>query len=360
MTQIKIEVPANDTIALNAFAEALQRIAAERTNATEYFDGTEQVIDDTQAKFVEPLNDGVTPPEAEFTAEQAVEHIGNANDNPMDTTPPETNYTLDDPTLSTKERIESLAQRLDINDTLDADGIPWDKRIHSKGKSRLADDTWRLRKRPADKDEDEWTTYIDTVKAELKAVQDIEAPTLDEQAVADVQESETVTPPTLDEQPSTELEGVTPNGDTVVVPDVEVGEPCPPVTPPSAVVPPVAVSETVTLNEGVAIDDIAEAATKALTEMGTTVTPPSAAVPPVAAVTPPASLTPPVADEPTVKTFPELMKYITTSAAKRGANNDMIKEVLLEVDASLTAIPLIANRVDLIPVFVEKLEARLV
>ena len=317
MTQIKIEVPANDTIALNAFAEALQRIAAERdtTPLTESFTRTVSVGNESITETtVKPVTDCVTSGQMDegfSVPENYEESIANFHTSPRSAD------------VKFEEAVEEVNAKANVtppetSDTLDADGIPWDKRIHSKGKSRLADDTWRLRKRPADKDEDEWTTYIDTVKAELKAVQDIPVePTLDEQAVADVQESETVTPPTLVEQPSTELEGVTPNGDIVTAPDAEAGEPCSPVTPPSAVVPP------------------------------------------VAAVTPPTSLIPPVADEPTVKTFPELMKYITTSAAKRGANNDMIKEVLLEVDASLTAIPLIANRVDLIPTFVEKLEVRL-
>ncbi len=323
MTQIKIEVPANDTIALNAFAEALQRIVSERTNATEYFDGTEQVIDDTQAKFVESTlaSDDFEKGKKLYDAE--IERM-DAEQSAWENLPPE-DKELDEvkkyvEQVKDIESFEDSLERVEelhnepTNDALDTDGIPWDKRIHSKGKSRLADDTWRLRKRPADKDEDEWTTYIDTVKAELKAVQNIPVePTLDEQAVADVQESETVTPPTLsDDQAREEIKEQLEAGEVVIQAPTE------PVTPPSAVVPP------------------------------------------VAAVTPPASLTPPATDEPTVKTFPELMKYITTSAAKRGANNDMIKEVLLEVDASLTAIPLIANRVDLIPVFVEKLEARLV
>lgn len=326
MTQIKIEVPANDTIALNAFAEALQRIAAERTNVTEYFDGTGPCEDDVDRAFealqreefktpdsANALDEGFSVPEnyeesianfhtsprsADVKFEEAVEEV-NAKAN---VTPPET------------------------SDTIDADGIPWDKRIHSKGKSRLADDTWRLRKRPADKDEDEWTTYIDTVKAELKAVQDIPVePRAIE--IEDITQAEidagNLTPPTLDEQCD------------------DIG-----ITRQQAVEP--------TLDEQAVAD----------------VQSPGTVIPPVAAVTPPASVTPPVidtdtpqgmseADEPAVKTFPELMKYITTSAAKRGANNDMIKEVLLEVDASLTAIPLIANRVDLIPTFVEKLEVRL-
>ena len=53
------------------------------------------------------------------------------------------------------------------------------------------------------------------------------------------------------------------------------------------------------------------------------------------------------------------MLYITGNAKKRGADNDMIKTTLAEVDPALTAIPLIATRADLIPKFVTALEAKL-
>ena len=336
MTQIKIEVPANDHIALSAMADALQRIAAERAPSVtvgdaqveqrdEFDDSLLNAIDkdlstltnkvDTLVKqceefktpkgddFVEPVDVEIARMDVEF--EEAVESI-----NDIEPTPTEQ------------------------DNTLDADGLPWDKRIHSRGKTRLSDDTWRLARKPNDKTDEEWTAYVESVKAELKAVQDIPSvepeklndidvaisdekleegsvldvakktleASLDEQVVADL------TPPVIDE-PAIQFEGVTPNGDVAIEP---------PVTTTGA---------------------------------------------PVAPVTPPTSLTPPVveapSDQPSVTTFQELMLYITGNAKKRGADNDMIKSTLAEVDPALTAIPLIATRADLIPKFVTALEAKL-
>ena len=332
MTQIKIEVPANDTIALNAFAEALQRIAAERAPSTTMIDMIkqfenvktpkgddyiEQVIDETSS--VES-----TPASGEKLYDAEIERMN-------------TEYADDVNGIQYRQLPGSL-ENVEVaytlsSDTLDADGIPHDKRIHSKGATRLADDTWRLKRKPADKTDEEWDEYVKSVKAELKAVQDIpsvelndgvtppEAELTVEQAIKHIGNANDnpmdvtppvveapLTPPVIDE-PATQLEGVTPNGDVAIEP---------PVAPVGA---------------------------------------------PVAPVTPPTSLTPPVADtpsdQPSVTTFQELMLYITSNAKKRGADNDMIRETLLEVDPALTAIPLIATRADLIPKFVTALEAKL-
>ena len=353
MTQIKIEVPANDHIALSAMADALQRIATERAPSVTTGDTAWKQMDKIYAEhnentpkrddYIEPVgpeilkNFKVYTPNTEKLNEQpessghveltrtgdeveASIHHNESFDETVSTLP---DYETSIANFHTGPRVRDAATEQD--DTLDDEGIPHDKRIHSKGATRLSDNTWRLRKRPADKTEEEWTAYIDSVKAELKAVQDIPnettvtdvndveyrkaqgviAPncevevTLDEQAVADL------TPPVIDE-PATQLEGVTPNCDVAIEPPVTAGTP-------------------------------------------------------VAPVTPPTSLTPPVveADKPSVTTFQELMLYMTSDAKKRGADNDMIKATLLEVDPALTAIPLIATRADLIPKFVTALAAKL-
>jgi hypothetical protein len=327
MTQIKIEVPANDHIALSAMADALQRIATERAPS---------------------VTTGVTQSDVEQYGKAWSEHYGSNTEQLNDELEHASQFDVElnrldgeiEETLATVENVHVHFGGNDVSpdkpadteqdDTLDADGIPHDKRIHSKGATRLADNTWRLRKRPADKTEEEWTAYIDSVKAELKAVQDIPSETtvtdvndieyrktqgviapncevevtLDEQAVADL------TPPAIDE-PATQLEGVTPNGDVAIEPPVTtVGAPVAPVTPPTSLTPPVVEADK-----------------------------PS--------------------DQPSVTTFQELMLYMTSDAKKRGADNDMIKATLLEVDPALTAIPLIAARADLIPKFVKALEVKL-
>lgn len=335
MTQIKIEVPANDHIALSAMADALQRIASER----QHVDLTPEKLSDTQIDSVYVETPNVTDHDTLW--KQMDKTFAEHNENtpagvtqgepcvqPVDVELARLDEDLEASIHHENTKHDEAFEEV-LDSTLDADGIPHDKRIHSKGATRLADNTWRLRKRPADKTEEEWMAYIDSVKAELKAVQNI--PTLDEQAVVDLTPPATLTdeqvreeikeklesgevtveapltPPVIDE-PATQLEGVTPNGDVAIEPPV--------------------------------------------TTVGA----------PVAPVTPPTSLTPPIAepsDQPSVTTFQELMLYMTSDAKKRGADNDMIKATLLEVDPALTAIPLIATRVDLIPKFVTALEAKL-
>lgn len=308
MTQIKIEVPANDHIALSAMADALQRIAAERNHV----DLTPEKLSDTKidSVYVEAANAIVGDEYYGSNTEQP-----NANPEHASRFDVELNRLDEELEASihheNTKHDEAFEEALDS--TLDDEGIPHDKRIHSKGATRLADNTWRLRKRPADKTEEEWTDYIDSVKAELKAVQDIPSET----TVTDVNDIE-----------YRKTQGV-------IAPNCEV---------------------EVTLDEQ-AVADLTPPVIDTDTPHGMS----EANETPVAPVTPPTSLTPPVveADKPSVTTFQELMLYITSNAKKRGADNDMIKATLLEVDPALTAIPLIATRADLIPKFVEALEAKL-
>ena len=377
MTQIKIEVPANDHIVLNAFAEALQRIAAERAPSTSEYhceapvgvdgkpltppqraevsghgevtkealealvkisdetpkgdDYIEQVIDETHAKFAES-SVGLTPTSGDVVIDALDKERTDTAWQEMDKAYAQHVESLPEGIKQGEPCTQGDIDKLEVtltNDTLDADGIPHDKRIHSKGATRLADDTWRLKRKPADKTDEEWDEHVKSVKAELKAVQDIPVPsTLDEQAIADL------TPPVID-------------------------EPVAPVTPPTSLAPEPVVEAT----RAIEIEEIEQAEVNAGT-----------LTPPVAPVTPPTNLTPPETvqctgkvtpvmrvpvNHPSVTTFQELMLYITSNAKKRGADNDMIRETLLEVDPALTAIPLIATRADLIPKFVTALEAKL-
>ncbi len=374
MTQIKIEVPANDHIALSAMADALQRIATERAPSVtvgepvEFYNGsnTEQLNNELEhaSRFDVELN----------RLDEAFEASVQSENTKYDE---EFEEVVAGPTI--KDMIEdgTIPPLPEQDDTLDKDGIPHDKRIHSKGATRLADNTWRLRKRPADKTEEEWTTYIDSVKAELKAVQDIPVtppeaefteqqaiditvnandnpmgvvePTLDEQAVADL------TPPVIEtrEGPFYWTHDESDScGEVQTIEELHV----------------------IIEGDGHARQIDKESHDKYV-EIGydngiNNVTPPTAPTltppvtttgVPVTPVTPPTSLTPPVveADKPSVTTFQELMLYMTSAAKKRGADNDMIKATLLEVDPALTAIPLIDTRADLIPKFVTALEAKL-
>lgn len=52
-----------------------------------------------------------------------------------------------------------------------ADGIPWDPRIHASSKATLATAPhgWKRKRKPADKTPEEWSGYILSVEAELRA-----------------------------------------------------------------------------------------------------------------------------------------------------------------------------------------------
>lgn len=373
MTQIKIEVPANDHIALSAMADALQRIAAERApheplpsemsgRMSSHLSKVEKMREDVINKYAKTSGDD--------ELEESVHHENTKHDESFE----EGEKLFDAEIARMDEECEAFEEAVDS--TLDADGIPHDKRIHSKGATRLADNTWRLRKRPADKTEEEWTAYIDSVKAELKAVQDIPVtppeaefteqqaidvignandnpmdivePTLDEQAVADL------TPPVIETREGPFYWSHDESDSCGEVQTLEQLREMLDSDPLCNQIDKDSYDKRVEIGYDNGVNNVTPNGDVAIE-------PPVTAGAPVAPVTPPTSLTPPVveADKPKVTTFQELMLYMTSDAKKRGADNDMIKATLLEVDPALTAIPLIATRADLIPKFVEALEAKL-
>ena len=309
---IKIEIPSNEYKLAELIGDALNKWGASDGGATRIA---------VPKEFKVTTTSGPSTEEPETTCEDLVEQLDNVEDklNSADATSPETieqsdqDITIDDITQA-EIKAGNLSSPVE-NDNLDAEGIPWDNRIHSRGKTRNADDTWRVSRCPQDKTKDEWQQYVEEVKAELKAVQDIPP-------------VETVTPP---------VETVTPPVETVTPPVETVTPPVETVTPPvETVTPPV---ETVTPPVG-------------------TVTPPVETVtPPVETVTPPVeTVTPPVeGDAP--KTFPELMIFITRNNKK--LNKDNVSEALLSVDPALAALPLLAQRADLIPQVYAKLLEKL-
>lgn len=107
---------------------------------------------------------------------------------------------------------------VESNPKYDANGLPWDERIHSGGKTRNADDTWQKRKHNK-KDfpsKDDWSTYIAEVETELQALMSIpvvepEHPSDEEMdkllttTLADVQaDAPPPPPPLVDDVPKSE------------------------------------------------------------------------------------------------------------------------------------------------------------
>lgn len=59
----------------------------------------------------------------------------------------------------------------ETNLDLDADGLPWDGRIHSSSKKKLAKTKqWKKRRKPNDQAESQWDAYVASVEAELRRV----------------------------------------------------------------------------------------------------------------------------------------------------------------------------------------------
>ena len=152
---ITLTIPNDDTIALRQFGKALIEIAS--------------------AKDGHPVDVTVTPlvisTDIEERIRAATEKLQQSATNMMDE--PEVD--------TTAQQVESLAANVvdrevhfdnpasQVSDaTTDSTGTPWDERIHSASKALNADGTWRLRRKPKDMDELEWSDYVSMIKADLQ------------------------------------------------------------------------------------------------------------------------------------------------------------------------------------------------
>ena len=140
--QISLTIPNDDPIALRAFGNALEEMAvAHGASLRKSVAAMTVKIDDTEA--AQAVRDALD----EFT-----------DDDTQLATDDDTQLATDDDT------------QLATDDTLDADGLPWDARIHSGNRERNADNTWRARRKPKDMDAEQWAEYVEQVRAELVAL----------------------------------------------------------------------------------------------------------------------------------------------------------------------------------------------
>lgn len=125
--QISLTIPNDDPIALRAFGNALEEMAVAHGADVRKSDGTEaaQVVRGVMEEFtVEPADDN------------------------------------DDETVDTDTQLAT-------SDNIDADGLPWDARIHSGNQERNTDNTWRVRRRPKDLTPEQWAEQVAQVREEL-------------------------------------------------------------------------------------------------------------------------------------------------------------------------------------------------
>lgn len=226
MSNITLTIPNDDHIALRAFGKALEEMALAH--------GAEP------RKTVGELSYKLNIDTSEATA--ALERLNGATGELMQAAP----QMMGEPEVDTTvQQVESLAAPM-VDDeeqappTTDSTGTPWDERIHSTSKALNVDGTWRLRRKPKDMDELEWSDYVSMIKADIQYPvecggegEEIGEPTREEVDELIEASNKMLEPP------------VTPPGDdfhtdaNVVTEQTVVGIPPLPVPPPVVVAPPV-------------------------------------------------------------------------------------------------------------------------
>lgn len=160
MSNITLTIPNDDHIALRAFGKALEEMAlahgAEPRKTIGELSYKLNVDTSKATAALERLNNVITEHphvEVDTTAQQVESLAALDNDSPIITVNP-TCHALSN---------EELQER-----GFDSTGTPWDERIHSASKALNADGTWRLRRKPKDMDELEWSDYVSMIKADLQ------------------------------------------------------------------------------------------------------------------------------------------------------------------------------------------------
>lgn len=246
---ITLTIPNDDHIALRAFGKALEEMALsrEQTYGAQHKTNVEIMasLAHSRSPLRSDLDEGRKEPEIDTTTQQ-VESL-----TPRDGRKIEVTREMVELCAPVKPNIESS--------TTDNTNTPWDERIHSTSKALNADGTWRLRRKPKDMDEVQWSKYVEAVKADTTSADDDSWGT--------------------DRRPGSGGNGGVGVGESD---DIE-----PPVTPPG--------------------DDFH-------TDMGVVTEQTIAGIPPIP-VPPPVVVAPPVADD-TVWDFPKLMKFLTERHGK--------------------------------------------
>lgn len=157
--QISLTIPNDDPIALRAFGNALEEMAVAHGAVVQRRDYPLPEINHNLDDFpvFNPRDCVVT-----VNGEQIEE------------------FTDDDVQLSTDD-VEAVGLRGNVapyserpdaqpSSNIDADGLPWDARIHSGNQERNADNTWRARRKPKDVTPEQWAEQVAQVRDELFAL----------------------------------------------------------------------------------------------------------------------------------------------------------------------------------------------
>lgn len=251
MSNITLTIPNDDSVALYHFGKSLISMSATIDGAPDWvvitaqeYDRLKQLEELSQAQHIK-VNIDSSDVEQLREALKKVELTGLIQtDVIVDTTAQQVE------SLATEQRFDETASFTEIADaapTTDSTGTPWDERIHSTSKALNADGTWRLRRKPKDMDEAQWSVFVETVKGELHT----QTPVMTDEEVEALKPVE-IGEPTREEvdeliEASNKMlePPVTPPGDDfhtdadVVTEQTVVGIPPLPVPPPVVAAPPV-------------------------------------------------------------------------------------------------------------------------
>jgi len=148
MSQIKISVPNGDHVALRAMAKALEEIAVAR-GAPGKESRDREVLYSVSIDTNQPGSSAARLREcANYLSPQL-----------------EVDALMCDAVEEAKQLSEQVKSW--VPPTADSTGTPWDERIHSASKALNADGSWRLRRKPKDMTDDDWTMYVNDVKVEI-------------------------------------------------------------------------------------------------------------------------------------------------------------------------------------------------
>lgn len=346
---MKLELPDNNASVLFHMGNALQSIARDIDTSLPVnghkIAHTETVGEVSHSVTVEPLV------KLSESIDKMIESVAADWKVPVNRLTGNTTDAKQDGKSVLSDCLDDIDALISVSDTIDADGLPWDQRIHSSGsseRSRTSKNTWRMARKPKDKTDEEWAEYVEGVKAELKALMAIPVatvesphdcngePCVDQGCDAMAQFVEAVTPRTITVNLPGVVHAVEINGtlefppvvDAVVTPPVVDAVVTPPtvIEAPEVVTPPVVIEAPEVIAPPVVDAEV--------------VTPPIV-------IEAPEVVTPPVVDAvvtgPT--TFPELMKFITVNNKK--LTKESVDEALKA--QGLASIALLAARTDLIP-----------
>lgn len=182
MSHIKLEIPANDPVALKAMSGALSEMAVAH--------GADGLPVPVPTPVEPPVADTPTP----------VETVPTPVEPPVADTPTPVEPVIWTPASESGSMVEEPEKRVrgaifpeyPVDNghgvMVDKNGHPWDKRIHADSKAVKSDGTWRIRRCPKDQDKATWENYVEAVKVELtntmSAPTPVTAPEVDDDDVA--------------------------------------------------------------------------------------------------------------------------------------------------------------------------------